>query len=172
MGSLSSFARDRVRDMRLKRGRMNRPRFILNFNCIFLIGITYLFLLDTLVDLLDLYGAPWAAYTYPRHFGMGIFFLALAFATRRLRLRRLRDIGWSAILDMPVMLLLIALGIGAAGVFVPWLKEANVFLMRPEIRDFCGIMLIGWLLVLILMPGRYKHPTICDEEPCEVVRRW
>ncbi|MCL1916172.1 MAG: hypothetical protein FWG17_05660 [Desulfovibrionaceae bacterium] len=154
-----SFCRSKKRQFTVKRGRMGRSVFFENLCLAALFCLLYALGLRRLIFQLHDLALPRIIYSNIYFIGAGILFLVLAFGTRPLRLKRLRDIGLPAKLDWPFFLLLIGHGLGP--IFhvlgIPYLSSVEVISMPPEVRDWFGIIWLIWLLVLILAPAKRQQ---------------
>ena len=150
--------KNRVYDFKSKTGRVGRSRFFTAVCLVLALCIAYMVILGQFVSLLDFAGLPWYICAYIRYFGIGAMLVVLALGTRRLRRKRLRDIGWPLFWDWPFLFLLALLGF--APFFrlfdLPVLAELEVFMMPVEaLYRLLGIFMI-WLIVMILAPSNRR----------------
>lgn len=147
------------REFTVKRGRMGRSPFFVNAFIVAVFSVVYIALLRHIVFFLDDIDVPRIVYNNVYFVGVGLLFVAVAFFTRPLRLKRLRDMGLPVWTDWPFFLLLIAHGLGP--IFrvlnVPYLASVEVISMPAAVRDFFGIIWLLWLLVMLLAPSKRRR---------------
>lgn len=156
---LIDFLRRKRREFGNKRGRMDRSRFFVNLFLVLVFAAIYIAALFLLVNSMDEAGVPRIIYNNVYFFGVGALFLLLAFGTRPLRHKRLRDMGLPVWADIPFMLLLISNGLGPIFKFfnLPYLRNLDVVNMPANLRDLLGLIWLIWILVLILGPSKRRE---------------
>lgn len=156
---IKGFLRRKRREFRNKRGRMGRSRFFVNFCLVWAFSIAYIAALFLAVNIMDDMDVPRVIYNNVYYMSVGVLFLLIAFGTRPLRLKRLRDMGMPVWADIPFMLLLISNGLGPVFNFfkIPYLRNLDVVNMPENLRDLLGIFWLIWILVLILGPSKRRE---------------
>lgn len=146
------------REFRNKRGRMGRSRFFVNLCIVAVFCLLYILTLYFVVNGLQDMGLPRLLYKNVYYLSVGVLFLLMAFGTRPLRLKRLRDIGLPSWSDLPFMLLLLSHGFGPIFYFfnIPYLRALDVITMPENVRDLLGVLWMIWMLVMILGPSKRR----------------
>ncbi|MDL2285634.1 DUF805 domain-containing protein [Desulfovibrio sp. OttesenSCG-928-F07] len=154
-----TFLQKKKREFTAKRGRMNRSVFFSNAFIVAVLVLIYSLGLHTIVTAMNNMGLPRLLYNNVYFVGVGILFLGIAFGTRNLRRKRLRDMGLPVWADWPFFILLIAHGLGP--IFnvlnIPYLEAVEIINMPHNVRDLFGIIWLIWLLVLCLGPSKSSN---------------
>lgn len=150
--------RRKKREFTNKRGRMGRSPFFANLCLVFAFILVYILALYGFVNGLDQLELPRPFYNNLYYLGVGVLFLLLAFGTRPLRLKRLRDMGLPVWSDLPFMVLLISSGISPLFHFfnLPYLRNLHAVNMPENLRDLLGVLWLIWMLVLVLAPSKHR----------------
>lgn len=151
--------REKKREFTSKRGRIGRSRFFVNLCIVYAFIGAYILALFAIVNCMDSAEVPRSVYNNVYYFGVGLLFLLVAFGTRPLRLKRLRDMGLPVWCDLPFMLLLLLNGLGPVFHFfsVPYMSNLEVISMPDNLRDLLGVFWLIWMLVLILGPSKHRE---------------
>ena len=154
-----AFLRAKKREFTNKRGRMGRSPFFVNLCIVYAFVFLYILALFGIVNAMEHAGVRHTIYNNVYYIGVGILFLLVAFGTRPVRLKRLRDMGMPVWADIPLMLLLVLNGLGPIFYFlkVPYLQNLEVVSMPGELRDLLGVFWLIWMLVLILGPSKRRQ---------------
>lgn len=173
LADVKDFITRKKREFKNKRGRMGRSRFFVNLCLVCSFCLLYILILYLIVNGLQEIGLPRLVYNNIYYLGVGILFLLIAFGTRPLRLKRLRDIGMPVWSDLPFMLLLLSNGLGPIFYFfnIPYLRHLDVISMPDYVRDLLGVLWMLWLLVMILGPSKRRGNLFAcssiSEQPSE-----
>lgn len=155
---IKEFMARKKREFRNKRGRMGRSRFFVNLCLVTAFCLLYILVLYLVVNGLQEIGLPRLVYNNVYYLSVGVLFLIIAFGTRPLRLKRLRDIGLPVWSDLPFMLLLLSHGLAPILYFfdIPYLRDLDVINMPDNVRDILGVVWMIWMLVMILGPSKRR----------------
>lgn len=158
MGKFTELLRVKKREFTNKRGRMGRSRFFVNFCLVHVFVALYVGVLYLVVNGMDEMGLPRLIYNNVYYLSVGALFIIVAFGSRAIRLKRLRDIGLPLWTDLPLMFMLLANGLGPIFYFfdIPYLRNLDVVGMPENVRDLLGVFWLIWFLVLILAPSKRK----------------
>ncbi len=159
MEKFKAFLHRKKRDFTAKRGRLGRSRFFADAFIVAVLVFIYSAALRSMVLLIDSMDGPRLIYGNVYFIGVGVLFLGIAFFTRPLRLKRMRDMGMPVWADWPFFILLIAHGLGPIFqvIGIPYLEAVEVISMPENVRDLFGIIWLVWLLVLMLGPSKRSN---------------
>lgn len=147
------------REFTNKRGRMGRSRFFVNLCIVYAFILGYILALYGIVKIMEEAEVARSVYNNVYYIGVGVLFLLVAFGTRSLRLKRLRDMGLPVWADLPFMLLLLLNGFGPIFHYlsVPYLRNLEAISMPGNLRDLLGVLWLIWMLVLVLGPPKHHE---------------